>query len=72
MKYKKVKVYALYKGEINLCDGTLKEIALKMNKPVETIRFYASKIYKKRRKDSIDNNYLELVEIEDEFVYEKR
>lgn len=65
---KKKKVYALYKGDVNLCDGTIKEIADKMNLSEETIRFYKSNTYKKRRNES--DNFLELVLIEDEYKYE--
>ena len=66
---KKKKVYALYKGDVNLCDGTIKEIADKMNLSEETIRFYKSKTYKRRRIDS--ENFLELIVIEDEYKYER-
>lgn len=65
---KKKKVYALYKGDTNLCDGTIKEIAEKMNLSVETIRFYKSNTYKKRRTDS--EKFLELIIIENEYKYE--
>lgn len=68
MKLRKKKVYALYKGETNLCDGTIKEIAEKMNLSLETIRFYKSNTHKKRRNES--DNFLELIVIEDEYKYE--
>lgn len=66
---RKKKVYALYKGDVNLCDGTIKEIADKMNLSEETIRFYKSNTYKRRRTDS--ENFLELILIEDEYKYER-
>ena len=71
MRWKKEKIYALYIGERNVCDGTIEEIAKQVNKPVELINWYKYPSYKKRRrsKTTENYNYIELVEIEDEFKY---
>lgn len=47
-------IYALYRGEENLCDGTIKEIADKMGCSPQTIYFYGTNVYKKRSKDSLN------------------
>lgn len=44
------KVYALYKGERLLADGTIHEIAEKMGVQVESIRFYKTPTYQRRVK----------------------
>ena len=44
----KAKVYALYKGDENICDGTLQEIAEKTGKKLEYIRWLTYPTYKKR------------------------
>ena len=49
---KKIKEYALYKGEDCLAIGTIKEIAEKMKVKYETIYFYTMPVYKKRCKKS--------------------
>ena len=49
---RKVKEYALYKGEECLAIGTIKEIAEKMKVNYETIYFYTMPIYKRRSKKS--------------------
>jgi len=41
-------VYALYKGEQLIADGTIKEIAKKLGNSEKTIRFFATPSYKKR------------------------
>ena len=42
------KLFALYKGEELIADGTLKEISAKLGVKIETLRFYKSPAYKKR------------------------
>ena len=58
---KKVKEYALYKGEDCLAIGTIKEIAEKMNVKYRTILFYTMPTYKRRCKKS--KNRREMVRI---------
>ena len=55
------KIYALYKGDKLLADGTLLQIAHKMGVKLKTIKFYKTPTYLKRRKNS--KNYRELVEL---------
>ncbi len=43
-------IYAVYKGEENICDGTLQEIAERLHTKIRTVQFYASPTYKKRIK----------------------
>lgn len=43
-------IYAVYKGEKYLCDGTAEECAKKLNLKRETIWFYATSARKKRDK----------------------
>lgn len=50
-------VYALYKGDTFLELGTAKELANYLNVKESTIRFYITKTYKKRRKDS-NNSFI--------------
>lgn len=57
-----MKIYALYKGEKLLADGTLLQIAHKMGVKLRTIKFYKTPTYKKRRANG--KNFRELVEIE--------
>jgi len=61
---KKIKEYALYRGDTFLMIGTINEIAEAYNIKPSTVRFYASQVYKKRRENNKD--YLILVEIEDD------
>lgn len=58
---KRIKNYALYKGEELLAEGTIIQIAYKMNVKVRTIQFYKTPTYKKRCKNSL--NRKELVEL---------
>lgn len=60
---KKLKEFAMYKGEELLGIGTAKELAEMLNVKVETIRFYNTPTYKKRVKRG--KNRRELIEIED-------
>ena len=45
-----MKIYALYKGDKLLADGTLLQIAHKMGVKYETIYFYTMPTYKRRCK----------------------
>ncbi len=45
-----MKIYAVYKGEQNLIDGTIKECAKFLGVKEETIRFWNSRAYKERIK----------------------
>lgn len=56
-----VKIYALYKGDKLLADGTLLQIAYKMGVKLKTIKFYKTPTYLKRRKNS--KNFRELIEL---------
>lgn len=51
------KIYAVYKGETNLYDGTLKEIAKYLNKSLRAVYCYKSPSKVKKHK----SNALELV-----------
>lgn len=56
-----MKIYALYKGEKLIADGTLLQIAHKTGVKLRTIQFYKTPTYKRRRKNG--KNYRELVEL---------
>lgn len=55
-------IYALYKGDTFLDLGTVPELARYLKVKKETIRFYNSKRYKQRRKDS--NNCYIVIKVE--------
>lgn len=57
------KIYALYKGENLLADGTLKEIAEKMGLKEKTVLFYGTPSYQHRAKKV--KNRRELVRLDD-------
>lgn len=59
------KIYALYKGEMNLMDGTLAQIARARGVSVDTIRFMTRPIYQKRVL-AAKRDILELVEIKED------
>ena len=44
----KAKIYALYKGDTNICDGTLAEISARVNISKKTLSFYGSPAYARR------------------------
>ena len=46
----KHKIYALYKGETLLADGTTKEIAEKMGITVRSVLYYRTPAYQRRAK----------------------
>jgi len=58
---KKIKEYALYKGEKLVAMGTIQEIAKECNVKDRTIKFYTTPTYKKRCKRSF--NRLTIVKI---------
>lgn len=59
-----MKIYALYKGEELIADGTLKEIAAKTGLKYKTVQFYHTPTYAKRVK-SADRRVLVLIDEED-------
>lgn len=58
---KKIKEYALYKGEKCIAIGTIQEIAKQTGVKDRTIYFYTMPVYKKRCKNS--KKRLEMVRI---------
>lgn len=46
------KIYALYKGEKNLKDGTKQELAEYLKVKIRTIDFYLSKVHERRSKNN--------------------
>ena len=58
--------YAMYKGEELQGIGTIKELAEIRGVKPETIKFYASNVYKNRRKNSKRGNYTSVVKLESE------
>lgn len=57
------RVYALYKGDLNVCDGTIAQIAKRMGVKPDTIRFYGTPTYQKR---NTGENFYSLVLIEED------
>lgn len=55
-------IYAIYKGEEFLNLGTVPELAKYLNVSERTIKFYTTKTYRKRRKDS--NNSIIVIKVE--------
>lgn len=55
-------VYALYKGDTFIDLGTACELAKVLNVSERTIKFYATKTYKERRKES--NNSIIVIKVE--------
>ncbi|MBE2895483.1 hypothetical protein HPC38_01125 [Pasteurellaceae bacterium HPA106] len=51
-------IYAVYKGEQNLADGTLDELSAKMNMTVNTLRYLSGKAYRRRIGDRLNNRLL--------------
>jgi DNA-binding CsgD family transcriptional regulator len=47
----KRKIYALYKGETLLADGTVNEIAEKMGVKISTVLYYRTPAYQRRAKN---------------------
>lgn len=63
---KKNNIYALYKGENILGIGTAKELSKKINVKVETIWFWNTATYKRRKAKSSKNNYKIVIKIGDD------
>ena len=63
---KKYNIYALYKGDTFLDIGTVRDLAIKYNIELKTIKYYSSKAYLKKCKNS--DNRLIAVNI-DKIVY---
>lgn len=58
---RKRKIYALYKGDKWITDGTREELAEYLNVKIRTIDFYSTKKWKERNKG---NGYL-IIRVED-------
>lgn len=61
----KIKIYALYHGDIFIALGTKKFLADYIGVNEKTISFYATETYKKRKKYNFENSYL-VIEVEDD------
>lgn len=61
----KMKIYALYHGDTFLKVGTKKELAEYLGVKEQTIYFYTTEIYAKRKNYDFRNSYL-VIEVEDE------
>lgn len=55
---KQSRIYALYKGDNNLIDGTIKELARFLKVKEKTILFYNSPTYKNNRVKDYSNRYV--------------
>ena len=51
-KKEKLKVYALYKGEEFITEGTVYDISNETGTSVNTLRFYSTPAWRKRTKDN--------------------
>lgn len=58
------KIFALYKGEENLCDGTIDEIAQKTGKNAKTLQWMTYTTYQSRLIEN--DNKLRLIRIPDD------
>lgn len=56
-----MKIYAVYKGEKFLCEGTAKECANYLDVKEATIRFWNTRTYKKRIKNEENKRTLAIV-----------
>lgn len=61
-----MKEYALYKGEICLAIGTIRQIARELKLKERTVRFYMTPSYIKRRSISQKGNYRILIKLDSE------
>ncbi|CAH1857528.1 hypothetical protein [Convivina intestini] len=57
------RIYALYKGDEYICDGTITEIARKTGKTRNTLYWMTSNAYKKRI--SHGTNRLQMIELDE-------
>ena len=62
------RIYALYKGEENICDGTIPEIAEATGKTVQAVRYMTFPAYERRGGKGIrgERRRYELVLIEED------
>lgn len=61
------KVYAMYRGDEYICDGTLSELAIKRNVQYSTMKYYLYPAYQKKlAKRKRSKRAIALVEIDDE------
>lgn len=60
-----MKIYALYKGEDLLADGTIREISEKTGKKIKHLRFLSRPAYKKRCKPNGKSMQMVLLEEEE-------
>ena len=44
----KAKIYALYKGDTNICDGTLAQIAKQLNILPKSVAYYRTPAYSRK------------------------
>lgn len=70
MGRKNNKIYAFYRGEVNVCDGTLAEIAEKTGLTVATVQYYSAPSYRRLLQERRDRGVggtdcIEVVELED-------
>lgn len=64
MRKKSQRIFALYKGDMNICDGTLEEIAELTDVPLSHLRRMTYPVYERRVKQSKNpKNRMALVEI---------
>lgn len=60
--YNKKRIYAMYKGDNFLCEGTAEEVCKEMNITLSTFRYYRTNYWNKRSKG---NNHKVIVRIDD-------
>jgi hypothetical protein len=58
------RIYALYKGETFITEGTIREISIETNKTIEFLQYMTYPIYEKRCGDSPKR--LRMVSLDDE------
>ena len=56
------KIYAMYKGEECIAIGNVYQLAKELNVKIDTIRFYLTPTYQKRKKNSKNRRVLVRVE----------
>ena len=59
--YNKKRIYAVYKGDNFMCDGTTEEICNQLNITLNTFRYYRTKFWNNRAKG---NNHIVIVRID--------
>lgn len=62
--YKKLCIWAFYRGDKFIDEGNFYELCDKLNLSMDTLYYYTSKSYKKRIKNFITNDYVQMVLIE--------